>query len=285
MVLCTEFRIPVPYAVADYKLGQRYSTAKTCKETTKGKDGIEILESKSYTDPKTGVEGLYTLKIYHLGGYLSDWVRKLMPDSALQLHEECWDLPGHTKTVLKNPFMGEKFELSIESKQFENDKGQQENALDISDPKLLAKRKVEILDIATDQLNDKKYILKEEDPTLFKSTKHELGPLAPGWRDTTTPISWCYKLVTIKAKVFAIQSKAEEYAMNMERDIFLRFHKQLFVWMDEWLGLSLEEIIQCEEKFQLEMKERLEKEEGDKKKNHKKTNSKGAVDVNSKEEV
>eukprot|EP01119_Soliformovum_irregulare_P002478 TRINITY_DN12729_c0_g1_i1.p1 TRINITY_DN12729_c0_g1~~TRINITY_DN12729_c0_g1_i1.p1 ORF type:complete len:296 (-),score=83.80 TRINITY_DN12729_c0_g1_i1:192-1079(-) len=265
MVLITEYRIPCPYTLADYRLGQRYSNAKTCKESTKGKDGIEILETKPYTDPVTGEEGIYTLKIYHLGGYLSDWVRKLMPESALQLREECWDLPSHVKTVLKNPFMGEKFELKIETRQIENDDGKQENALNITDAKLLSKRKVEVLDIATDELSDKKYVKPEEDPKHFKSTKHELGPLAPGWSNTTKPMTWCYKLVTLKAKIALLQNKAEEYAMGMERDIFLRFHKQMFIWIDEWLGLPLEEIIECEKKFEQEMKERLEKEDETKK--------------------
>jgi hypothetical protein len=48
--------------------GQRYSVAKTNNQVTKGKDGIELIKDEEYIDPKSGVKGRFTKKIYHLGG-------------------------------------------------------------------------------------------------------------------------------------------------------------------------------------------------------------------------
>lgn len=72
-------------------LGQRYSVARTNNEATKGKDGVELVEAKPWTDPETGITGYYTRKIYHLDGYLPGWVRAIIPGSATKLYEESWD--------------------------------------------------------------------------------------------------------------------------------------------------------------------------------------------------
>lgn len=36
-----------------------------------------------------------------------------------------------------------------------------------------------------------------------------------------------YKVVTIRTKIFGLQTRLENWIMDFERDIFLRFHKQV----------------------------------------------------------
>lgn len=87
---------------------------------------------------------------------------------------------------------------------------------------------------------DKKNYRKDEDPTLFQSKKMpEYGPLKKGWqvsryrfqwltmKDEAKKIMCCYKLVSIKVKIFGIQTRIERFVTEFEKDVFLRFHKQV----------------------------------------------------------
>ena len=73
----------------------------------------------------------------------------------------------------------------------------------------------------------------------------------------------CYKLLRAKFKWFGIQTRVENLIMHQEERIFRYFHRQLFCWMDEWYGLSMQDIRIIETAAVDELnKERLE---GDKK--------------------
>jgi len=258
MVVIKEFRIPLPISVEEYKLAQRYSTARASKEATTGKDGVEVVESKPYTDEKTGAEGLYTYKIYHLEGYVPAWLRTIIPSSALELHEKSWDRYPYCKTILTNPFLGDKFHFEIES-MHAADLGEQDNILGITDRKLLKKRKVVFLDIAKDQLSDKSKYKAEEDPTQVGNKK--MPPLSDGWQKRAETKMCCYKLVTVRCKIWGLQTKIEETLMSTERDIFLKFHQEVFCWLNDWYGLSEEEINKLVEQFNQEAISALVKEE------------------------
>jgi len=238
MVLIREFRVPMPFSLEEYRLAQRYCTAKLSKQATTGKDGVEVLETKSYVDEKTGEKGQYTYKIYHLDNHVPSWLRTIVPSSALELHEKGWDRFPYCKTVLTNPFLGDRFLFEIESTHAE-DEGQQENPLCLRE-KENAKKKEIFLDIATDQLGDKTWYNEKEDPT--KVGNKRMGILSEGWRNSIREKMCCYKVVTIRTKIFGLQTRCEEYLINFERDVFLKFHQQMFCWLDEWEGKTEEQI-------------------------------------------
>lgn len=52
----------------------------------------------------------------------------------------------------------------------------------------------------------------------------------------------CYKLVRAKFKWFGIQTRVENLIMSQEERLFRNFHRQLFCWMDEWYGLTMQDI-------------------------------------------
>lgn len=75
--------------------------------------------------------------------------------------------------------MGERFEITVESIYCLNDRGDKENALNL--PKdILKKRVVEVLNIAKDQVDDQDFAA-EIDPSTFKSSKQNIGPLSDSW--------------------------------------------------------------------------------------------------------
>ena len=77
------------------------------------------------------------------------------------------------------------------------------------DQAALAKREVIYLDIANDEVDPKEYTI-ETDPKLYRSEKTGRGPLVGKWIEGTKPRMCCYKLVTIKFKVFGFETKVEQ---------------------------------------------------------------------------
>ncbi len=49
-------------------------------------------------------------------------------------------------------------------------------------------------------------------------------------------------MVREKFKWFGIQSRVENLIMTQEERLFRNFHRQLFCWMDEWYGLTMQDI-------------------------------------------
>jgi len=239
MVLLREFRVPMPISGEEYKIGMKYCVARTQMDVTKdGGEGIELLENTTYTDEKTGETGYYTHKIYHLGSYVPGWMRSIIPTSALQLEEKAWELYPYCKTEVSSPFMGEKFLFTIVTLHAD-DCGEQENIHNL-DEETLKKRDVEFLDILT-PMQDKKYYREDEDPSLVKCEKRNRGPLTPGWYKTMKPLICAYKLVTVKCS-----GRVESFLMNMEQQIFLRYHKQCYTWLDEYVDMSMEDVMKIE---------------------------------------
>jgi len=252
MVLIKEYRINLPFAVDEYQSGQLYSVAKTSSQETSNGEGVEVLKNEPFKN-EDGLEGQYTEKIYHLGSRLPGWMKAILPSNALKLEEKAWNAYPYCKTVLRNPWLGDKFTFIIESRHF-NDDGKQENVHNLT-PDLLKKREVDFIDIAAEKL-DKKDYKKEEDPTLVKSEKAERGPLVGDWK-AKKPLMTAYKLVTVEFNYFGFQGKVENFLHTFERNLFLKFHRQVYCWLDEWFGMSVEDVRAYEAKTKEELDNKL----------------------------
>jgi len=249
-MLIKEFRVIMPMTVEEYQVAQLFTVAEVSKEQTSGDAGVEVLKNEPY-DNEHG-KGQYTHKIYHLGKYhrLPKAVTAFMPDSALQIHEEAWNGYPHCKTVLTNPFLGEKFILVVETRHTA-DKGIQNNIHNL-DEKQLKHRDVIQIDIANDKIEAKDY--KEEyDPKKYHSEKTNRGPLNENWINTADPVMCCYKLVTLKFKVFGFESAVENFVGKFQQNLFFQFHRQVFCLTDKWSGLTMVDIRELEEKAKAEL--------------------------------
>lgn len=249
MVLIKEFRVVLPFEVPEYQVGQLYSVAKSSAQETSNGEGVEVVKNEPFKNEEG--EGQYTEKIYHVGSRLPGWVKSIIPGSALKLEEKAWNAYPYCKTVLKNGWMGDSFTFTIESRHF-NDDGQQENVHNLT-PQLLKKREVDFIDIAADKLEKKDY-KPEEDPSLVRSEKANRGPLTEGWKEKK-PIMTCYKLVTVEFKMFGMQSMVEKFLQGFERNLFLKFHRQVYCWLDEWFGMSMDDV----RKYEAQVKQDLDK--------------------------
>jgi len=239
----------LPMTVAEYQIAQLYMVAKISREQTHGGEGIQILENRPYDD-ETG-KGQYTHKIYKIGSRLPGWIKAIMPASALQFEEKAWNAYPYCKTVYHCPFLGERFSITIETR-YEADNGCQENALHLS-PDKLRDRPVDTVDIAYDPIDPTKY-KEEEDPTLYVSQKTGRGKLQKDWVQKCNPVMTSYKYCSVEFKYWGLQSRVESFVHQKAlRDVFLQGHRQAFCWMDEWYGLTMEDIRRIEDETKREL--------------------------------
>eukprot|EP00042_Codosiga_hollandica_P017481 m.48272 g.48272 ORF g.48272 m.48272 type:complete len:285 (-) comp47697_c0_seq1:156-1010(-) len=241
-MLPVEYRLPMPLQVAEYRIGQIYMIAKHSHDNSSAGDaGIEVLVNEPHTDPKHGA-GQYTEKRLHLGRSLPGWLKKILP-KIFYITERAWNYYPYTITEYTCSFLP-RFRVNIRTV-YENNKGDNDEALNVrmtDDEKAKVHgRQVVLLDIANDPVPDK---YKEQCPDLkqFVSTKTGRGPLSPTWIDTVSTIMCSYKLIEVYFEVWGFQTKVENLVHSTVRGTLLVAHLQAFAWVDEWFGMTLEEV-------------------------------------------
>jgi len=218
------------------------------KKTGTNGEGIEILVNEPYEDQKG--KGQFTHKRIYLGSHIPTWAKSIMPSSVLYVEEKAWNSYPYVKTMYWCPFFGERFSITQETRYFDNDDGTQENALNLS-PEILNQREVDYIDIVTDTV-DPRYYKKEEDPKFFTSQKTGRGPLQEGWKSSTTPMMWVYKVASVEFRYWGFQTKVESWLhKSMVRDVLVLGHKQAFTWIDEWWGLTMDKIRKIEQETKI----------------------------------
>jgi len=268
MVLAKEYRIPLPISVDEYKIAQVYMVAKMSKEQTGHGEGVEIVENRPYGDGESeestdGAEfgagspdgaketGQYTHKIYHIGSRLPGWIKAIAPTTALQVVEKAWNAYPYCKTVYSCPFLGDRFKISVVTR-YLADGGDSDNALDLT-PQQRKDLAVDTVDIAFDPIDPSKY-KASEDPTIFSSSKTNRGKLEKDWTRNTQPIMTSYKYCSVEFRYWGLQSRIENFIHKAGlRDTFLLGHRQAFCWIDEWFGLSMEDVRRIEDETRAEL--------------------------------
>lgn len=242
MPVFREYRITLPLSLEEYRVAQLYMVAKYSAAESAGGDGdgVEILKNEPYKDETRS--GQYTHKIYHLASKLPAWLVSIIPKKALMLEEKAWNAYPYCMTILTSHYFT-KFKLQIETMHI-SDRGTTENALKC-DSSLLSKRIVETIDIAKDPVE---VYVESEDPTKFKSKKTGRGPLTDGWFKTCEPVMCAYKFVTVDVPYWGFGQRLEKYiSKTVQRKVQTEGHKKAFCWMDEWFGLTMDDIRKMED--------------------------------------
>jgi hypothetical protein len=180
----------------------------------------------------------------HMRSKLPKFIAMLVPDSMTDIVEYSWNAYPHCRTEYYNAYYGDKFMLSVETVHAP-DRGTQANAVGIS-LEDLEKRKVDYINIACADSYVK--MIDGEDPTKFLSKKTGRGVLKPTFIEDHDPVMCCYKVVKLRFKVFALQSKVESWGQQYAiRNPFVQAHRRVFCWIDEWFGLTIGDVRQMEE--------------------------------------
>ncbi|XP_061771284.1 cytoplasmic phosphatidylinositol transfer protein 1b [Nerophis ophidion] len=241
-MLTKEYRICMPLTVDEYRIGQLYMISRHSCEQSGGGEGVVVVRNQLDTHPQHG-PGQVTEKRIYLSSKLPSWAKALVPDFCY-VTEKAWNFYPFTITEYSVSFLP-RFSVRIETR-FENNNGSNDNVFgDTPTPA----ENVNFLDILSDPIPEKHY-KESEDLSRWQSAKTERGPLEVGWKDQHRPIMCSYKRVRCSFEVFGLQTKTEEFIHRNIRDILLVGHRQAVAWVDEWHGLTLEEVRDFELKMQ-----------------------------------
>jgi hypothetical protein len=245
-MLLKEYRICMPITVDEYRLGQLYMIARHSREESENGEGVEVVLNEPCSDPVHG-EGQYTEKRIYLHHRLPVVVQSMLP-RIFYIIEKSWNYYPFTMTEYTCSFLP-KFLIQIDTTYQDND-GSADNALNLP-PDLLAQREVDHVDIVKDAYLSREPT-PEDDCTKFVSSKTGRGPLLENWKEIPQPnypIMCSYKVIKVFFEVWGFQTRVEAGVHRAVRDIILKGHKQAFLWIDEWHGLTNEDIREYERKI------------------------------------
>jgi len=238
----------MPLSVEEYRIAQLYMVARFSRERTSKGEGIEIVKNEPFEDENG--KGQFTHKIVHIGSHLPAWVKAILPGSMTQVEEKSWNAFPYVKTVYTLPgVFGDRFCITSETRYYDDD-GSKENVHNLSET-ALKERTLDFIDIVTEEVDPSNY-KKEEDPKIFKSERTGRGPLAKDWQKSVKPLMTIYKLQSVEFRVWGLQTKVEQWLQkSMVRDVLLLGHKQAYCWIDDWFGLTLDDIRKVEEETKI----------------------------------
>ncbi|XP_060906322.1 cytoplasmic phosphatidylinositol transfer protein 1b [Labrus mixtus] len=241
-MLMKEYRICMPLTVDEYRIGQLYMISKHSCEQSGGGEGVEVVTNETDIHPQHG-QGQLTEKRIYLSSKLPSWAKAFVP-RFFYVTEKAWNFYPYTITEYSVSFLP-KFTIRIETR-FENNNGDNSNVFgDTPTPE----KNVSFLDILSDPIPEKHY-KESEDLSLWQSSKTGRGPLGKGWREEHKPVMCSYKRVQCSFEVYGFQTRTEEFIHRNIQDILLVGHRQAVAWIDEWHGLSLEEVREFEKAMQ-----------------------------------
>ena len=143
-------------------------------------------------------------------------------------------------------YLGDSFSIEVLTKHTEGELGKVKNIHDLNQQQLI-RRQVDFIDIVNDPIPESSY-KKEEDPSLFRSKRTNIGPLKKDWVKTTKPISCAYKLVRVQYDKWLIGAQIEKAIQDYGfRAIFLEVNRQAFCWMDDWVWMDMADIRKFEQ--------------------------------------
>uniref|UniRef100_A0A3Q1F7T3 Phosphatidylinositol transfer protein cytoplasmic 1b n=1 Tax=Acanthochromis polyacanthus TaxID=80966 RepID=A0A3Q1F7T3_9TELE len=211
-------------------------------EQSGGGEGVEVVRNEPDVHPQHG-PGQLTEKRIYLSSKLPSWAKAFAP-RFFYVTEKAWNFYPYTLTGMFISFLP-KFSIRIETR-FENNNGNNDNVFGDSPT---PSDSICFLDILSDPIPEKHY-RESEDLSRWRSTKTGRGPLEDGWRDDQEPIMCSYKRVQCSFEIYGFQTRTEEFIHRNIRDILLVGHRQAVAWIDEWHGLSLEEVREYEQEMQ-----------------------------------
>lgn len=150
--------------------------------------------------------------------------------------------PRRTRTTLTLPMFG-KFRITVKTVHVPDDGGHSYNVHGL-DQAALKKREIVMIDIGKRQQGKEKkmYDADTADPLTFVSSATGRGPLTPGWQGRSSPLMCAYKLVYAEFDYPLLQGKVEEFMCEYQRNLFTTANMQMWCWIDEWHGLTLDEV-------------------------------------------
>ncbi len=166
--------------------------------------------------------------------------------------EKSYNAYPHCYTSYHINFFKSNFEFTVESIH-KADRGTTENALELKG-KHLKKRQVVTIDIANDSPKPK---AGEPDPRTHTNEVAGTGPLGKHWiaEQPDNRVMTAYKVVTVRANVWPIQSTIEAFIQKLMRELLTTYHRKCFAWQDKWASLTMKDVRDFERETAAQLQE------------------------------
>ncbi|OSX81330.1 hypothetical protein BU14_0022s0050 [Porphyra umbilicalis] len=226
--------------------------------------GVVFVKNEPFTDNPHGLPpGQYTEKTYYLDAHLPAFLSALLPTGAGVLHETAWNSFPNCVTSYASPYMGDKFSLVLRSAYVdappagvpvdgpptEAPSHPLYNTVGLTAEELAARSTVD-LDVSSKAFVS---LVAGEDPTAWTCAAAcpPRGPLPPGgaWRNGGGggPRMVAVKVAAVHFGQRGVQGRVEAWAQRYGlRNAFVRYNRRILCWMDEWIGLTMEDIRRLE---------------------------------------
>ncbi|GJN31122.1 hypothetical protein PR202_gb19481 [Eleusine coracana subsp. coracana] len=233
MVQIKEFRIVMPMSMEEYEIGLSYTIMKMEQQNTNSKEGVEVLQQAPFEDAKLG-KGQFTSKAYHLQRSVSESSCSTIKSKIICSKIPSWMkgfAPASALTVHEDSWCA--FPKSRTGLQLHLDQFKADYVHNLTIEQLSA-REVEVIDIAS--------VLRDY------------------WsKDSCRPVMTTYKLVIMDAPIWGLGERLEDCIIAGERALFFACHRMCFAWIDEWYGMTIEQIREMERQTDMLLKQTLKK--------------------------
>eukprot|EP01135_Chromosphaera_perkinsii_P010477 Nk52_evm1s2139 gene=Nk52_evmTU1s2139 len=165
MALVREYRLPLPFTVSEFHIGQRYMASKYSRVTTSPGDGFQNIQNIQLDNHPVYARCTFTEKRLYFGNRIPKWAHYLIPTKAFYVRECSYNFYPHTVTEYTCSFLP--IYAKVETIYVDNDYGANEEVCKNQWEKEYPhhKRTVRFLDIASHELH------KDDDPYQQKSHK------------------------------------------------------------------------------------------------------------------
>ncbi|KAG9397010.1 phosphatidylinositol transfer protein [Carpediemonas membranifera] len=245
MTIVVEYRIPMPFTMEEYAVGQLYMIAQASMAESKPGEGVSFVKNEPI-DPNDSQKGWYTRKIFHVGNspQIPKFIRAIIKN-AVNVVENSWNSWPHYRTEYHSPLFGSNFKYTIESYHVADKAESDANDLPIQiKDKYKKKKKVVVLDIATSD----PAAMADCNPLTHSCEKSGMPPLTEDWLETQPAdrVMTAYKVVTVHCNIFGVGHRIEQFVQRLTAELFVQYHRKIFVWHDSWFDKTMEDIHELE---------------------------------------
>jgi hypothetical protein len=258
MAKFTEFRTPLPFSLAEYEIGSRYTAAKIKLLETGGEEGFEsVISNEQREHPTLGLCN-YSYDILHLRQQLPSTMRTLAPTGSAEVSSHIYSRFPNEYTEITNPeYMKENFHLNNTAITTDGSV-QQDNALNLSSEQL-GPRSVETIDFFNDQVRSSDMVLTPELENCVHQARGET-PLANNWQETETQQVVNYQYIDLEFRWWGLQDKMEITIIRDMRRIITMFHRRMYFWLDQWHGMTIQDVEAYEAKVVSQLNDKRQNE-------------------------
>lgn len=226
------------------------------KTESDGNDGVKILKNEPFENEERG-KGQYTEKIYYINANIPSFTKTLFPSlrslTATESSYNCFPT-CFTEYKLSEPLEDT---LTFNVRSVHLDDNGSSDPVKIFDLTPKQQKSLEVYELDIFKLSSNKKNNLEVLPCDFESVKTGRSKLTADWINTHSPVMCCYKLFTVNFKWFGLQTIGEKLFMDYAKDITYLGHCEIFLLIDKWFDLTIEDIRRLEKELQNELDQKM----------------------------